>query len=132
VLLVSATWAGCLDASDTAEMTIVLAWDERPESDGFRGAKCAEAGVDRMEWKLVRAVDGVQVAEGVDFCCRPGRVCDESIDWVLISDPAPGDYTLDITGYDEADQPRWGTRCDGLYVTRFDRGYSCDVPGPPQ
>lgn len=132
-LLLALASSSCLDAEDGVDMTVYLYWDQRSDSDSFRPATCRIAGVERMEWTLVRQADGEQVAEGVDFCCDgPERDCGESIDWVLISEPSPGDYTLNITGFDHANAALWGAKCDGLRVTRFDETYSCDIPGPPE
>lgn len=128
-LLASAT--SCLDAGSAApSIAVLLYWDELPDSDGFRSGTCGEAGVDHMEWRLVRTRDGVAVAEGVDACCTRERVCETSIDSVVVDQPAPGDYALEITGFDANGAPRWGKRCEGLHVTRFDQAYRCDVPGP--
>ena len=132
MLLIATASAACLDTDDEVEMTVVLSWDQRPDAETFRGGSCTEAGVDRADWRLIRTRDGIQVAEGVDPCCPPGMPCEASVDWLLISEPSPGDYTLDVTGLDQSDAVLWGTRCTGLHVTRFDRTYRCDIPSPPQ
>jgi hypothetical protein len=129
-LLIATAPAACLDAEDEVEMTVFLAWDQRPDAETFRGTSCTEAGVDRADWRLIRAKDGVQVAEGVDACCPAGAPCEASVDWLLISEPSPGDYTLEITGLDASDAALWGARCTGLRVMRFDRTYRCDIPSP--
>jgi hypothetical protein len=111
--------SGCVVANDEVNMSLTLLWDRQPGDDRFSGASCVRAGVERMEWRLIDVDGDEQVEEGNDECTES----------VLIVDPRPGEYALEITGY-AGGVAQWGTRCTGLVVTRFDVEQSCDIPSP--
>jgi hypothetical protein len=115
-LAIAAT--GCLDFSDNEGpiMSIELFWDERPDGAGFIGGECESARVSTMQWRLLSS-KGKEVASRTEACAN-------GIDVV---DPKPGDYHLEITGYDSDDNPVWSATCTGLSVLRFDVGYECDI-----
>lgn len=123
--------SGCLDFSDNrgAIMSIELCWDEQP-GDGFVGKHCVDAsgdrgtcesaGVDSMDWTLTNAATGKKVASRSEDCAN-------GIDVV---DPAPGRYTLSISGTDKDQTITWKSTCKSLDLLRFDIGYECDVDAP--
>jgi hypothetical protein len=128
VLLLTATLAACFDVDDDVDLGVELSWDTDPDPDVFRGAGCSTAGVDRMEWRLLSLDDDQQVEEGVDYCCPGGGPCQGGIDSVVIHEPEPGEYALDIRGFDADDAERWGSLCDELVIARFDESYRCEIP----
>jgi hypothetical protein len=123
--------SGCLDFSDNrgAIMSVELCWDEQPGA-GFVGRNCTNsssdkgtcdrAGVDTMVWTLTNAGTGAKVANRSEPCAN-------GIDVV---DPAPGRYTLSVTGMDKDQTITWKATCKGLDLLRFDIGYECDVDAP--
>jgi hypothetical protein len=130
-LLLTATLGACSDGDDHVDLAIDLYWDTDSDTDIFRGASCSTAGVDRMEWRLLNIDDDEQVEEGVDYCCPGNGPCQAAIDSVLILDPKPGEYALDIRGFDADDTERWGSVCDELVITRLDEAYRCEIPALP-
>lgn len=121
----SALASGCLtlDDDDGPILSIDLYWDERPDSSGFVGSTCNEAGVQWMEWTLYRIEDG----ERVEVDSRS----EECADLLEVVEPRPGDYELDITGIDGDEQAKWSVTCGepGAYLTivRFDVAYFCEI-----
>jgi len=112
---------GCLAVSDDDGpiLSIELFWDEKPDTAKFVAGTCNGADVDRMEWMLIRT-DGDRdevVATGDEDCAN-------GID---VLEPENGEYSLEITGYDDDDQPLWDRVCEGFAVLRFDVGYRCDI-----
>jgi hypothetical protein len=99
-------------------LSIDLFWDTQPDSEAFDGGSCAQAGVDTMQWQLIDSDSGDVVAEDTEPCAN-------GID---VRDPAPGEYELEISGQDEAEQVRWGATCAGLSVARPDESYRCQIP----
>lgn len=118
LVLAAAGLAGCLtvDNGDGPILSIELFWDARPQSATFAPATCSEAGVVRMEWALFDE-DGEMIAENSERCA----------DAIDVFEPDPGEYELDITGYDEDDEALWSVTCTGLRVLRFDAGFACDI-----
>jgi hypothetical protein len=55
------------------------------------------------------------------------EACANAID---VIEPDWGEYTLEVTGRDENDEPLWNVECSGLRVLRFDVGYECDIEAP--
>jgi hypothetical protein len=131
MLLLASALSGCLDVDDDVDLAVDLYWDTDSDSDVFRGGSCSTAGVDRMEWRLINVDDDEQVEEGVDYCCPGNGPCQARIDSVLIRDPKPGEYALDIQGFDADDAARWGSVCDALVIARFDKAYRCEIPELP-
>jgi len=119
--------SGCLTVDDDEGpiLSIELFWDARPGDDRFFGGRCTEAGVHWMEWTLYRSDTGEEVATRNEPCA----------DGIDVIDPKPGDYWLEITGFDEDDEPIWQASCPeaedaSLTVLRFDVAYRCDIPAP--
>ena len=115
-VMLSAT--GCLTVGDDTGpiLHVELFWDERPASTSFRGGTCHSADVYDMDWSL-KDEQGREVA-GQD------EVCADAIDVV---DMVPGEYSLDVKGYDRAGTEIWSVTCSGLLVARFDAAWACDV-----
>jgi hypothetical protein len=130
-LALAAAASGCFDFSGTGGplMSIELCWDEKPGT-GFVGSDCVNtgqgtcesAGVTNMKWSLTRADNGEVVAQSV-----ANAKCKSGMDVV---DPAPGRYTLSISGTDKDGTVAWKSSCKGLDVLRFDIGYECNVDAP--
>jgi hypothetical protein len=132
--LLAVASSGCFDFSGNGAplMSVELCWDEQPGA-GFVGGNCANstgqqgtcesAGVTQMMWTLTRADNGKQVAEsaGTSTKCKSG---------MDIVDPAPGRYTLSISGTDKDGNMLWKSSCKNLDVLRFDIAYECNVDAP--
>jgi hypothetical protein len=119
--------SGCLTVDDDEGpiLSIELFWDARPEGSGFFGGTCNDAGVRWMDWTLRRSGSDDEVASREELCA----------DGIDVIDPEPGDYWLEITGFDEDDNPIWQASCPSdadasLTVLRFDVAYACDIPAP--
>lgn len=122
-LLVIVALSGCLTASDEGPiMSVGLYWDQEP-GKAFVGGDCLGAGVSSMEWKLSFAGP-----DGDEEIARGEEACANDID---VIDPEPGEYTLEVTGFDALGRPLWGDDCTGLIITRFDVAYLCDLKSPP-
>jgi hypothetical protein len=129
--LLAAVISGCFDFSGNGGplMSVELCWDEQP-GDGFVGddcvrtgqATCSSAGVEQMSWSLTQVESGKTVATSVK-----GAKCKSGMD---IVDPAPGRYTLKISGTDKDGNMLWQSSCKGLDVLRFDIAYECNVDAP--
>lgn len=116
--------AGCLTFArgDGPLMAIELFWDEdedpaTDDADNFEGGFCATADVERMEWALYD--------EDGDLVDAREEDCADAID---VIEPKPGVYQLEVTGYDDDGDARWGVCCEVLRVLRFDVAYACDIP----
>jgi hypothetical protein len=124
-LLLCAVAPGCLIIADDDGpiLSVELYWDARPDdSDKFVGGTCREAGVENMEWKLIKHEDGKD-----EVVAMRDEPCANAID---VIEPDWGEYTLEVTGRDESDEALWNVECSGLRVLRFDVGYECDIEAP--
>jgi hypothetical protein len=129
-LLLAAVTSGCFDFSGNGGplMSVELCWDEKP-GDTFVGddcvrtgqGTCSSAGVTQMSWTLTQVESGKTVASGTNAKCKSG---------MDIVDPAPGRYTLKISGTDKDGNMLWQSSCKGLDVLRFDIAYECNVDAP--
>lgn len=110
--------SGCLTVGDDTGpiLHIELFWDERTGSSSFLGGTCHSADVDAMDWAL-RDADGREVAGQSEVCA----------DAIEIGDMLPGEYELDVKGFDAAGVELWSVTCSGLLVVRFDMAFACDV-----
>jgi hypothetical protein len=110
---------GCLTVADDDGpiMAIELLWDALPDREGFLGATCQTAGVETMSWTIYD--------QAGDVYAENDEPCADAID---VIDPDPGEYALELTGFDEDDEAVWAVDCTELRVTRFDVAYECDVP----
>lgn len=118
--LLSVALAACVIVSDDDSgpvLGIELFWDEVTAGDTFLGGTCYSADVEEMSWAL-SAEDGFVVADRELQACR---------DRIEVSEIEPGEYTLDITGFDGDGEPRWRTHCTGLVIVRFNELYGCDI-----
>jgi hypothetical protein len=97
-------------------LAIELFWDEQPEADNYVPGTCASAGARWMEWTLTNE-DGTELASRSEPCA----------DGIDVYDPAPDTYTLELTGFDENDDPRWSAACTGLTIARSDVFHDCEV-----
>jgi hypothetical protein len=117
-LLTLLTWGlgGCLlDDDEDSVLSIELLWDERPGPD-FAEGTCSSAGADWMIWSLLDA-DGAEIAFGDEECAE----------FIDVFNVPPGDYTLEIDGFDADDEALWSTACEGLELRRFNSLFVCDV-----
>ena len=112
--------AGCLtvDNEGGPVLAIELLWDAQPEDDSFAASDCTGAGVEMMEWALYDD-DGDEVASNTEPCA----------DAIDVFEPDPGEYELDVTGFDENAEPLWSVTCRGLRILRFDVAFECDILG---
>ena len=108
----------CLTVGNDAGATlgIDVYWDESVGSSKFHGGTCHSAGVEDMDWSL-RDEDGVEVAGNAERCA----------DTIDVLSSAPGEYELNITGYDKNGDEKWRMKCTELLVLRFDVTYRCNV-----
>jgi hypothetical protein len=98
-------------------LAVDVSWD-RSASDRFSDGSCESAGVVWINWEL-RSADG-ELLERSD---EGGEDCPPGFDFF---DLRPGDYRLDLEGYDSSDTKRWQDRCR-LNLGRFDKLYTCPV-----
>jgi hypothetical protein len=124
VVLLCAT-SGCLTVADDEGpiLAIELFWDSRPETDSFVGGTCRSAGVEWMEWRLIRQREG----EADEVVAERDEPCHNAID---VLEPEVGEYTLEVTGRTDDDEALWNVECTGLKVLRFDVAYECDIEAP--
>jgi hypothetical protein len=104
-------------------LAIELLWDSRPETDAFVGGTCRSAGVEWMEWRLIRQREG----EPDEVVAERDEPCHNAID---VLEPEVGEYTLEVTGRTEDDEALWNVECTRLKVLRFDVAYECDIEAP--
>jgi hypothetical protein len=112
--------AGCVLGrnSDDPVLSVDLLWD-KSETSRFSEGTCESADVAWMEWTLKdKGGDVVRRNDKDDTDCQAG------FDFF---DLDPGTYTLTVTGYDEADEARWASKCTGLTLERFDTLYECEI-----
>jgi hypothetical protein len=119
--------SGCLTVDDDEGpiMSLELYWDARPASDGFLEGTCNDADVAWMDWTLYRTDTDDEVATRSEACA----------DGIDVIDPKPGEYWLEITGFDAEDNAIWHATCpededSTLTVLRFDVAYACNIPAP--
>jgi hypothetical protein len=114
-----------VDDDEGPIMSLELYWDVRPASTGFVEGTCGEADVARMDWALYRTDSDDPVAEQSESCK----------DGIDVINPTPGEYWLEITGFDTEDNAIWHATCpededSALTVLRFDVAYACNIPAP--
>lgn len=121
VIGIAFTASGCIMGGDSGEpvLAVDLYWDENPRADRFAGGTCSTAGVTWMEWKLVDD-SGDAVVESDPS----GEPCQDGFNFENVG---PGDYELELRGYDDQDAELWSTVCTALSLDRFDRLYACDI-----
>jgi hypothetical protein len=120
LVLWSTTAAGCVlgDDTDGPVLAVDLKWDRSP-SERFSEGSCDSAGVVWMNWTL-RDSDG----DALDQSPDDGTDCENGFDFFGLR---PGDYALEVEGYDEADDLVWEGTCQKLRLDRFDKLYTCRV-----
>lgn len=110
--------AGCVfgEESDPPVLTVDLYWayDEGTRHD----YSCDTVPVAAAEWRLLDK-DGEEVAS----LSKDEMDCDNRINFL---DLDPGDYQLEVGGYNEAGDKAWEGSCS-VWVDRFDRLFQCDV-----
>ena len=114
LLTVASALSGCVlgNDSDPPILAVDLFW----ESDRHLDGTCKSADVGNMDFRLLDAQDEV-VEEQSDRRCANG---------FEFTHAEPGDYTLEVTGYDAEHNQAWTGQCD-LRLDRFDRIYKCQV-----
>jgi len=111
---------GCFAVNDNGPiMSVELFWDEQPNGQRFSPGDCSSAGVDAMQWSLLKV-------EGNRRLAVDGRkeACADAID---IFEPAPGEYILKVVGDDAQGKTLWNDECSMLWVSRFDVAYDCNI-----
>ena len=107
---------GCVfgEESDPPVLTIDLYWayDERSGHD----YSCASVAA--AEWHLFDSA-----GDEVSSLSRDAMECDDRINFL---DLDPGDYELEVAGFNEAGDKAWGATCP-VWVDRFDRLFQCTV-----
>ena len=113
--------SGCVlgNDSDPPILSVDLLWDRSMQNNRFSRGTCASSGVIWMNWQL-KDLDDHVIASTED----EAQECEDGFDFV---DVGPGEYTLTVMGYDDADQALWNSTCEGLVVERFDTLYECEV-----
>lgn len=114
--------SGCLTVADDEGpiLSIELYWDEDTTNETSWGT-CDTAGVEDMQWELIDSSGEVVASNDGGDDLQP---CYNAID---VIDPAPGEYTLVISGFDEDREELWSVECSGMEVLRFDIAYRCDI-----
>jgi hypothetical protein len=120
-LVLLAGLAGCVlgNDSDPPVLSVDLYWHLRGSHRG--DSTCESSDVSSMTFQLTDVNSGDVVVENEDS--DQGRECQDGFNFV---DVGPGDYRLDVKGYDADQNQLWSGSCD-LWLGRFDRTYSCDV-----
>jgi len=110
--------SGCLTVGDDSGpiLHVELFWDERVDSESFRGGTCHSADVYDMDWSLLDA-QGREVAGDDEPCANA----------IEVFDMLPGEYELEIKGYDRDRNETWSVTCSGLLIARFDSDWACDI-----
>lgn len=116
---------GCLTVADDEGpiLSIELYWDEDLGSGDSWGT-CDSAGVGDMQWELIDDSGDVVASSGE---AGDKQTCYNAIDVV---DPAPGEYSLVISGFDDDDEELWYVECSEMEVLRFDIAYRCNIEAP--
>jgi hypothetical protein len=120
-LVLLAGLAGCVlgDNSDPPVLSVDLYW--RLRGNHRAESTCESSNVASMEFQLIDTHTGAVAVDNEDT--ESGRECLDGFNFV---DVGPGDYRLDVKGYDADQNQLWSGSCD-LSLSRFDRLYSCDV-----
>ena len=117
-LIVLSGLSGCVfgEESDPPVLTVELYWqyDERTRHD----YSCGSVPVAAAEWRLVDS-EGEEVAN----LSKDDEECDNTIRFL---DLDPGDYELEVGGYNEAGDKAWEATCP-VWVDRFDRLFECTI-----
>jgi hypothetical protein len=116
---------GCLTVADDEGpiLSIELYWDEDLDSSESWGT-CDSAGVEEMQWELIDSAGEVVASNDGGEDLQP---CYNAID---VIDPAPGEYSLVISGFDDAREELWYVECSEMEVLRFDIAYRCNIEAP--
>jgi hypothetical protein len=119
------TVTGCLTVADDEGpiLSIELYWDEDLGGDESWGT-CDSAGVEDMQWELLDASGDVVASNDGSDDVQP---CYNAID---VIDPAPGEYSLVISGFDDEREELWYVECSEMEVLRFDIAYRCNIQAP--
>jgi hypothetical protein len=117
---------GCLTVADDEGpiLSIELYWDEDLGGESSWGT-CDSAGVEDMQWELIDG-NGKVVASNDDG----GDDLQDCYNAIDVLDPAPGEYELVISGFDDDRQELWYVECSDMNVLRFDVAYRCDIEAP--
>ncbi len=113
---------GCVlgNDSDPPVLSVNLYWHLRGGSR-YSDESCEDSGVSQVEFSLTDTNTGDVVVQNEDS--DEGRECQPGFNFV---DVGPGDYRLDVKGYDSDHNQLWSGSCD-LWLGRFDRVYDCDI-----
>jgi hypothetical protein len=100
-----------------------LYWQVRSGSHNNGGGdqRCEDSGVETMTFTLTDTDSNQVVVQNEDS--DAGRQCQNGFDFV---DVGPGDYRLDVKGFDADGNQLWSGTCD-VSLGRFDRLYDCDI-----
>lgn len=113
---------GCVLGNDSNPpvLSINLYWQVRGGSHGG-DQRCDDSGVQTMTFTLTDTNSDQVVVQNEDS--DAGRQCQNGFDFV---DVGPGDYRLDVKGFDADGNQLWSGTCD-VSLGRFDRLYDCDI-----
>jgi hypothetical protein len=110
--------SGCVfgEESEPPVLTVELYWqyDERTRHN----ESCDSVPVAATEWRLLDS-DGEEIAE----LSKDKMECDNTVNFL---DLDPGDYKLEVGGYNEAGDKAWEATCP-VWVDRFDRLFECTI-----
>ena len=114
--------SGCVLGNDSNPpvLKVNLYWQLRGGSR-HGDSRCQDSGVETMQFTLTDTNSDEVVVQNEDS--DAGRQCQNGFDFV---DVGPGDYRLDVKGFDADDNQLWSGSCD-LSLGRFDRLYDCDI-----
>jgi hypothetical protein len=114
VMTAAVALSGCVLGNDSEPpvLAVDLFWASTRSPKGT----CNSADVGNMDFRLLNSKEEV-VKEESDRSCANG---------FEFTDAELGDYTLEVTGYDEDHNQAWNGQCD-LRLDRFDRIYRCEV-----
>lgn len=121
LVLWSGSAGGCVlgDDTDGPVLAVDLRWDRSPSAERFSEGNCDSARVVWMKWTL-RDSDDDRIDESDD----DGVDCENGFDFFGLR---PGEYALEVEGYDEDDTLVWQDTCERLRLDRFDKLYTCRV-----
>lgn len=109
---------GCVfgEESDPPVLSVDLYWtyDERTRHN----YSCDTVPVVASEWRLLDS-EGKEVGA----LSKDEMACDNRINFL---DLDPGDYELEVGGYNEAGDKAWEATCP-VWVDRFDRLFECTI-----
>jgi hypothetical protein len=114
--------AGCALGNDSnpPALSVDLYWLVRG-GNRHGDERCSDSGVETMTFTLTDTNSGQVVVQNEDS--DDGRQCENGFDFV---DVGPGDYRLDVKGFDADNNQLWSGSCD-VSLGRFDRLFKCDV-----